>query len=318
MAKNNKKNVNNNAADSNSANIKEENKSKKENVHPEAESPAHEGIKSAPDSGKLLLRIVLIAALAVAVVIAGLWFSGLRYKKTTNGDGTSIKFFGWVDDDGELYRGTLYFSGEEVGTAKLDKSGKLTYSDGTVYVGDLSGGFRNGQGKLTYTDGSVYEGQFLNNEITGNGTFVYSSGDVYQGEFSDGEYNGFGTYKYADGRIYEGYYTDNMRNGQGKMTYADGSWYDGSYVNDARSGQGTYHFSNGDEYVGAFVDDVRTGQGTYTFANGETYTGSFVDGTLNGWGKYTWPSGRVLEGMFENGEYVRTTEVDPEEGEGDE
>ena len=86
---------------------------------PEAAAPASEENskpKKEKDGGRIFMRIVLIAALAVLVTIGGLWFSGLRYKKMSDGNGTTVKFFGWVDDNGDIHSGTLYYSGKNSGT----------------------------------------------------------------------------------------------------------------------------------------------------------------------------------------------------------
>ncbi|MBQ4601663.1 MAG: hypothetical protein IJB24_02275, partial [Clostridia bacterium] len=57
---------------------------------------------------KVLVRTVIVAAVAVLVVILGLMLSGLRYAKATDNAGTTAKFFGWVDDAGNIDKGTLY------------------------------------------------------------------------------------------------------------------------------------------------------------------------------------------------------------------
>lgn len=258
---------------------------------------------------KILVRTIIVAAVAVLVVIMGLMLSGLRYTKATDNAGTTAKFFGWVDDAGNIDKGTLYFSGERSGTAKISaKDSTITYSNGDVYVGEMSNGFPNGQGKMSYYNGDIYEGSYVNGVIEGKGKFTYAGGDVYEGDFKDGGSTGIGVYTEADGTTHEGPFTDNMKNGIFKTTYGDGSVFEGNYVNDAKTGAGKYTFASGDVYEGNFENDRFSGQGTYTWANGEKYTGAFNDGQMTGWGKYEWPSGRVLEGEFDKGVFVRTTE----------
>ncbi|MBR4882076.1 MAG: hypothetical protein IKU19_09080 [Clostridia bacterium] len=281
-------------------------------------SPKPTQRKSNDGFNRILVRTCIFAAIAVLLVIFGLMLSGLRYTKATDNAGTTAKFFGWVDDAGNIDKGTLYFSGEKSGTAKINaKDSSITYSNGDVYVGEMSNGFPNGQGKMSYYNGDIYEGSYVNGIIEGKGKFTYAGGDVYEGDFKDGGSTGTGVYTEADGTTHEGSFTDNMKNGIFKTTYGDGSVFEGNYVNDAKSGAGKYTFASGDVYEGNFENDRFSGRGTYTWANGEVYTGDFTDGQMTGWGKYEWPSGRVLEGQFEKGVFVRTTteETDDENNE---
>ena len=149
---------------------------------------------------KLIVRTAVVAAIAVLVVILGLMLSGLRYSKATSNDGTTAKFFGWVDDAGNIDKGTLYFSGNGSGTAKINaKKSSISYSNGDVYVGEMANGFPNGQGKMTYSNGDIYEGSYVNGIIEGKGKFSYAGGDVYEGDFKDGGSTGTGIYTEADG-----------------------------------------------------------------------------------------------------------------------
>ncbi|MBR4881939.1 MAG: hypothetical protein IKU19_08385, partial [Clostridia bacterium] len=124
---------------------------------------------------KLLVRTVLVAAVAVIIVIFGLMLSGLRYSKATDNAGTTAKFFGWVDEAGNMEKGTLYFSGTRTGTGKINiKDHSIIYSNGDVYVGEIANGFPNGQGKMSFYNGDIYEGSYVNGVINGQGKFTYS------------------------------------------------------------------------------------------------------------------------------------------------
>jgi hypothetical protein len=86
----------------------------------------------------------------------------------------------------------------------------INYPDGSVYVGEVRNGQRNGQGTYTFVNGDVYVGEFRDNQRNGQGTFTFISGNVYVGEYRDGQRNGQGTYTSAWGRVQNG----TWRNGE--------------------------------------------------------------------------------------------------------
>jgi hypothetical protein len=67
----------------------------------------------------------------------------------------------------------------------------LAYPDGN-YVGEESGGNREGTGECRYTDGSVYIGQWSGNVRHGLGECWYANGDYYSGLWCDDMYEGSG------------------------------------------------------------------------------------------------------------------------------
>ena len=75
------------------------------------------------------------------------------------------------------------------GTAlKKEKSGTITFEDGSVYTGQLKKGEPNGQGTLIYSDTSTYTGQFKNGKPQGTGRFEDADGTVFDGQFDDGDF----------------------------------------------------------------------------------------------------------------------------------
>lgn len=243
--------------------------------------------------------LFIFALLCVVLTLVIVYALGFRYTSTDDG----IKFFGKYKG-GIPYNGTVYYP--DGLRAKLEyEAGTITYSNGDVYVGEITGILRNGTGKMTYYGtNETYTGPFVNDAITGNGTYVFSNGTTYEGALVDNKKNGFGKITFSDGSTYEGYFTDDMMNGYGVYNWADGSSYKGNFVNNIKQGQGEYTFANGDFYSGDWVNDMRTGYGTFTWANGESYQGQFVDGQMHGYGTYTWMSGRRYEGYFEYGKVV--------------
>ena len=151
-------------------------------------------------TAQILIITLVIAAVAVGAVFAAIWFSGLRYIKKDYDDGSFIKFFGIVDDNGEPMTGRLYFSSG--GTAEVNmEEGKVEYSNGDVYTGALSDMLKNGSGTITFASGDSYTGDFLNDTLTGSGEFKYANGDVYTGAIADGKRQGYGVYTWSDDSV---------------------------------------------------------------------------------------------------------------------
>ena len=88
--------------------------------------------------------------------------------------------------------------------ASLAETGKKTYDNGGVYVGELENGFQNGKGRYTAPDGYIYEGEWQNGSISGYGRAVFPDGSEYTGEFLGGLPQGRGRMTMADGSILVG------------------------------------------------------------------------------------------------------------------
>ena len=218
-----------------------------------------------------LAVIFAVACLMVAITVLIIFIIGYRYTTLANG----AKFIG-KSENGQPVSGTIkYQTGTE---AELDFFNKtIKYSNGDVYVGDISGGLRDGKGRMEFSaTGDVYEGDFKNDEITGYGTFTYAQGDVYTGFLINSKKNGQGKFVSANGNVYEGNYVDDVRSGEGKFVWASGAVYEGEFADDLKSGKGVMIYDNGDKYEGTFKNDMRDGdKGIYTWANGERYNGPF-------------------------------------------
>ena len=47
----------------------------------------------------------------------------------------------------------------------------MEYDDGTVYIGDILNGKKQGTGRLTFKNGDYFNGEFDDDEINGKGVF---------------------------------------------------------------------------------------------------------------------------------------------------
>ena len=64
---------------------------------------------------------------------------------------------------------------------------KLTWSDGSIYEGEIRNGKMHGKGVYTWLDGERHEGEFHDDEIHGKGVRTWPDGRRYEGEYRDGE-----------------------------------------------------------------------------------------------------------------------------------
>ena len=178
----------------------------------------------------IFLTILIIAAVTVGVIAAGIYFSGIRYITSNTEDGLTIKYFGRVDKDGTLLTGKLYYSDGMTAEVDMQKN-SIVYSNGDIYEGGISDLKKNGTGKIIYASGDVYEGEFVNDKLTGTGKYSFANGDVYTGDFKADVRTGEGKYTWANGEFYEGSFVDNKMSGKGKYTWPSGRVYEGTFEN---------------------------------------------------------------------------------------
>lgn len=267
---------------------------------------------------------VLVLAVALAVVaLAGVVVYSLGYRYISV-DG--MKFSGRVKN-GQPVSGTVKYPDGLTGelTKEIDSpNGKIVYSTGDVYEGELKGVARHGKGTITYKeDGAVYTGDFSEDQLTGEGTYSNPEGISYTGSVVDGKPNGRGKYVFADGSFYYGDWVDGKRNGTGEEHYADGSYYYGAFTDDRRNGQSDvtvtlengmvytgknkYVYASGDTYVGDYLNGKRNGNGTYTWVSGQSYTGEFAGDTMEGNGTYDFGGGKApYTGVFAGGQIAES------------
>ena len=197
-------------------------------------------------------------------------------------------------------------SGDNASQESKITVGTLTYSDGSVYEGEIRDGKANGEGTRTYSNGDYYKGEFKDDLfLNGKGIHTWADdGRFYEGEYKDGKANGEGAMTYADGSMYKGEWKDGQRNGQGVFTWANGNVYDGGFKDSVRSGHGIMTYAEGDQkgrlkYDGNWENDKINGRGIMTYTNGIIYDGDFVDGVYNGQGTLKVPASEVTDFMLD-------------------
>ena len=228
-------------------------------------------------SKRSILKTVALALAVLLVVWLILLIFGLRLTKVAYDGGKSYSYCGFMWGDAP----TLGKWNCSDGSSAKVGGGRVKYSDGSTYSGDLSGFLRDGQGTLTLADGSVYTGGFKNDLYEGNGKLVFADGSTYEGGFSGGLYEGHGEIRSAEGKII----------------------YVGEFTKGEKNGTGTYYYENGDSFSGVFENDMRK-SGVYTWRSGESIEGEFVGNLPDGTKKmiYTDTVGTTYKAYYKNGE----------------
>lgn len=186
---------------------------------------------------------------------------------------------------------------------KRDGDGRLSYIDGSQYIGMFFNGFRHGYGtfttsqgkyegfweldaldgigKLSSDNGSVVEGVWTKGNLrSGKLTFA---GGVYSGFMNNYGFNGLGTFNSRNGEVKKGNWNIGKLEGQGEHIYADGTKLIGTFKNDYLEGDCTI-ISSQYTYTGAVSKSKPMGSGVMKFTDGRIYTGEFQNGTIDGKG----------------------------------
>lgn len=154
-------------------------------------------------------------------------------------------------------------SGLQTGT------GKVTWSNGDVYVGSILDGKRHGKGKFSWASGQWYEGDWQDDMALGQGAVGYTNGNYYEGQVKNGTPHGRGSFRFPNGDRYTGDFVEGLFHGQGTYFWKGGSRYDGAWVLGLKQGQGKLTQTSGDGWEGLFKDDQETDDGKRFTAPGK-------------------------------------------------
>lgn len=226
---------------------------------------------------KSILKTVAVALAALLVVWLILLIFGLRLTTVKSDDGRSFSYFGFMWG-GTPTAGKWNCSD---GTSAKVGGGKVKYSDGSVYEGNLQGFLKNGQGTLTLADGSKYIGGFENDLYSGSGELTLADGTTYKGGFAKGLYEGQGEITKNGKTIYSGEFKNGEKHGTGTLYYENGDSFTGTFENGMRK-SGVYKWRSGESIEGEFVNNRpdETKKVIYTDTVGTTYKAYYKNGTL--------------------------------------
>lgn len=171
----------------------------------------------------------------------------------------------------------------------------------TVFLGEYTGGKRQGLGLQIFEDGSLYEGEFKNDQAQGRGRIIFEEGDVYEGEIDNFEMHGFGVYYRAIGDKMKGSFYRDQPHGKMKVEYKDGARFEGEYLSGKKNGSGLFIFADGTYYEGCFKDDFFQGKGMFTNnTDGTKFEGNWEANTLQSPATIKYSDGSVYNGGVEN------------------
>jgi uncharacterized protein (TIGR02145 family) len=218
-------------------------------------------------------------------------------------------------------------------------SGLVTYLNGGIYTGGVSGKLENGSiyyyfegyGKYfikfpsedtSLLNDSTYAGYYKAGRANGKGKMIRNGNGgtspiklrVYEGDWVDNQMNGIGRElleNYMGGNItFDGGWHNGIRQGKGvqlidealQRVTTTGIWENGQ-LNGYAEEDATHGPSGMDEhfiYKGNFTNGIKNGKGTELNAEG-AFAGNWLDGTKEGFGKMVYKDGRVYEGAWKNG-----------------
>ena len=197
--------------------------------------------------------------------------------------------------NGDAYEGQLVRS-------KRHGQGEFIWASGQRYKGDWVEDEPTGRGLVQFPNGNRWEGQVLKGDPQGEGRMAYASGDVYVGQMQGGQAHGRGLYTWASGQRLEAHWQAGQAQGQGKLRFANGNDYQGELRDGIPHGQGRLVYASGDLYQGGFAQGLAHGQGRYQWRHGDHYEGAWQQGKKEGQGVFRWANGDRWEGLFRNDE----------------
>lgn len=189
--------------------------------------------------------------------------------------------------------------------------GKIYYSNGDIYEGEINNYLRNGKGKFI-SDSETYEGNWEDDQKNGEGTLIYKDGSKYKGNFKNNQFNGQGKIESNDGFYYSGEFLNNQMDGKGFLKGSNGHIYNGDFKNGLFHGEGEFKWINQSKveiYKGSYSFGKKDGIGTFTLSDGNIYKGEWKSGNPDGIGifetqhrkyKGNWRSGIFMQLMDAN------------------
>ena len=176
--------------------------------------------------------------------------------------------------------------------------GKITWSDGSSYLGSMFNGSRHGFGKQHFEDGIVFDGEWKYDKIGDQGAMIFPNGDEYLGTFVNEEINGIGTILYKDGTSYSGEWRYGMPNGKGYLIRSDKSKFVGTFQNGLRVGDGMLVWESADTLRGTWKAGNLDGKATFAFQNNDQLESFWKAGNLNTKGIYSFKDGKTFKGTM--------------------
>jgi hypothetical protein len=173
--------------------------------------------------------------------------------------------------------------------------GKHYYTNGNIFTGTYSFGWKWKAGAIIYCNKNKYNGQWDYDNFHGEGTFTWADNNKFKGRFKRNQMSGFGEIDYVNGDKFVGNFKKNLRIGQGKYFFAEGGMFCGEFQNDQIYGAGKYVTPYGDSYTGHFLTTrVNFYPHEHAIDDPSCYEGDFLYGVCSGMGEFVGKHGERI------------------------
>ena len=211
----------------------------------------------------------------------------------------------------------FYCSASVYATGGIPQGDRTVFDDGSIFIGAIRDGRKQGSGIFLWPDGSEYRGNFIDGDPDGDGLYLYPDGRRKRVTYARGAVTRTRMISNAEpveGREYgsfvaAGHYTgwyrgDRVRgylpDGRGRMKYPNGSVYTGQWKDGRMHGNGAIRWCDGSAYAAQWVNGKRSGYGTYVWAGGDRYTGHWDDNRMSGFGTLYHGDGTIESGQWKD------------------
>lgn len=168
-------------------------------------------------------------------------------------------------------------------------------------------GLQNAQ-RLSYPDGTSYIGQTELGERAGLGVADLATGERQSGEWQADRLNGLGIVRFPDGSRYEGQWRNGQASGLGMRERPGAEHAEGNFLDGRLDGLAVRR-QLGDKSIvqsGEWHGDRLDGVGVEVLSNAERYEGEFKDGRRQGYGEVFGTDGKGVPGRWEAGKQVES------------
>ena len=178
--------------------------------------------------------------------------------------------------------------------------GKITWEDGTTYVGSIVNGKMEGEGKITFKDGATYEGGWKTGKKEGFGAFVFPCGFEYLGNFKNDEMHGEGVLRLSETESLSATWENGKVHGKGTHFRNDGSQFIGEYKKGKPDGQGMVVWESRDTMRGVWKNGLLDEKSNFKFENGSSIVQFWENGKIQKKAVFIQANGFRLSGTPEN------------------
>lgn len=162
----------------------------------------------------------------------------------------------------------------------LESAERVSYPNGATYIGQTSGGLREGLGVADLDTGEHQAGEWKSDRLDGLGTVRLPDGLRYEGQWHEGRSTGLGVREKPGVEHAEGNFVDGRLEGPGvrRQMGGQGLVQSGEFHGDVLDGFGVETLPDGSRYEGQFRAGKRQGYGELVGTDGKSHPSRWADG----------------------------------------